>query len=302
MCNSGMLCVWKDVLTAISGAKTSTAHRMISRGVLVSNSADSESISSWLNIGENYNRYNVAVNPATVERLISLNRRFYTDHGHDFSETRRRLQPGVLRLLETLHGGESILDLGCGNGELARTLSRRGHRGRYVGLDFSLPLLEEAQRQEFAFPVQFLQADIAELSIVNDHLPLTGGWSWITAFAVLHHLPGLELRLALVRNVHDLLEQGGLFIHSNWQFLSSPRLKRRIQPWDGAGVGPEEVDANDYLLDWRVGRRGLRYIHHFDEGELAELARLGGFEVLETFYSDGENKRLSVYQVWRKAP
>jgi SAM-dependent methyltransferase len=241
------------------------------------------------------------VNSATVERLISLNRRFYTDHGRDFSETRRRLQPGVMRLLEMLPEDGSILDLGCGNGELPRTLSRRGHRGRYVGLDFSQPLLKEAQRQAFGFPVQFLRADLAELSMTNDALPVTGGWSRITAFAVLHHLPGFELRLALVRNVHALLQPRGLFIHSNWQFLSSPRLKARVQSWDAAGVAAEDVDTSDYLLDWRVGRRGLRYVHHFDEAELAELAHTAGFEVLETFYSDGENKKLSLYQVWRQS-
>jgi SAM-dependent methyltransferase len=253
------------------------------------------------NIGENYNRYNEAVNAATVERLISLNRRFYTDHGRDFSQTRRRLQPGVLRLLDVLHGDEAILDLGCGNGELARTLSRRGHRGRYVGLDFSLPLLNEARRQEFAFPVQFLQADLAELSVKNDALPVAGGWPLITAFAVLHHLPGFELRLALVRNVHARLQREGLFIHSNWQFLGSPRLKARVQPWAGAGVALEDVDAHDYLLDWKLGQRGLRYIHYFEEAELVDLAHAAGFDVTETFYSDGENKRLSMYQIWRKA-
>lgn len=241
------------------------------------------------------------MNTGTTERLISLNRRFYTEHGHDFSQTRGHVQPGVARLLDRLHGDEPILDLGCGNGELARTLSRRGHRGRYLGLDFSPPLLNEAQREAFAFPVEFVRADIAELSMIRGGLPVTGGWSWITAFAVLHHLPGTQLRLALLRNVHGLLLDDGVFVLSCWQFLSSPRLKRRIQPWESAAITPEDLDTNDYLLDWRVGRRGLRYIHHFDELELAELARLSGFDIVETFYSDGENHRLSLYEVWKKA-
>jgi SAM-dependent methyltransferase len=243
----------------------------------------------------------VAVNAATMERLISLYRRFYTDHGRDFSQTRGRLQPGVIRMLDLLHGVESVLDLGCGNGELARTLSRRGHRGPYVGLDFSPPLLDEAQREAFSFPVQFIQADIAELTMMSGGLPVAGMWSWVTAFAVLHHIPGLDLRLALLRNVHRLLDRQGTFIHSCWQFLSSPRLQRRVQPWEAAALDSGEVDPNDYLLDWRVGRRGLRYVHHFDEAELAELAHMAGFEVLETFYSDGENRRLSLYQVWKKS-
>ena len=207
----------------------------------------------------------------------------------------------MARLLDTLRGDESILDLGCGNGELARTLSRRGHRGHYLGVDFSPPLLDEAQREAFAFPVEFIQADLAELSIKNDGLPLTGGWPLITAFAVLHHLPGFDVRLALIRNVYELLNKDGIFIHSSWQFLSSPRLKARIQPWESAALASDDLDANDYLLDWKVGRRGLRYVHHFDEAELAELAHAGKFEVMDTFYSDGENKRLSLYQVWGKA-
>ena len=296
-----MLWVWNEVLTAIPGAKVSTAHRRISGGVLVSNSWESAAMSVSYDIGENYNRYNVAVNAVTSERLISLNRRFYTEHGSDFSQTRGRLQPGVVRLLDLLHRDDSILDLGCGNGELARTLARRGHRGPYLGLDFSPPLLDAAQREAIVFPAQFVQADIAELGMMGNQLPVTGSWSWITAFAVLHHLPGFQLRVTLLRNVHDLLKDNGMFLHSCWQFLSSPRLKARIQPWEAAALASDDVDSNDYLLDWRLGRRGLRYVHHFDEEELGDLARLAGFEVLETFYSDGENKRLSLYQAWKKA-
>ena len=75
-----------------------------------------------------------------TKQLLDLNRRFYTEYGREFSATRERLQTGVLHVIESLRGDETILDLGCGNGELARTLSRRGHHGSYLGLDFSLPL------------------------------------------------------------------------------------------------------------------------------------------------------------------
>jgi SAM-dependent methyltransferase len=232
---------------------------------------------------------------------MNLNRQFYDEHGRDFSQTRERLQPGVRHLLEALHDDETILDLGCGNGELARSLSRGGHRGAYIGLDFSPSLLKEAGREAFAFPVTFNQVDLAELSQVADHYSLIPNhYSLVTAFAVLHHIPTFELRLKLIREIHDLLSSGGHFMHSNWQFLSSPRLKSRIQPWSMLDLTAQDVDANDYLLDWKRGGKGLRYVHHFDEAELAELARAGQFDILETFYSDGENKRLGLYQIWRK--
>jgi tRNA (uracil-5-)-methyltransferase TRM9 len=241
------------------------------------------------------------MNSGTAERLIALNRKFYSEHGRDFSETRARLQPGVTRLLETLDKYESILDLGCGNGELARSLSRRGHRGSYLGLDFSLPLLKEAGREALTFPVNFLEADVTEVPVTLEQLSATGPWSLVTAFAFLHHIPGYDLRMNILKKVRELLEQDGLFIHSNWQFLDNPRLKARIQPWELAGFSPQDLDPSDYLLDWKRGSTGLRYVHHFDEHELSELAQAGGFEVVETFYSDGENGRSGLYQVWKKA-
>jgi hypothetical protein len=61
---------------------------------------------------------------------------------------------------------------------------------------------------------------------------------------------------------------------------------------------PEQVDVGDYLLDWRQGGYGLRYVHYFDEVELVELAQLSGYRILESFYSDGKGGRLSLYQTW----
>jgi len=283
---------------AMSGANLSTAHRMISWGVFASNCAESASTSLLLNMTENYTRYNQGVNKIITKQLLDLNHRFYTEYGRDFSATRGRLQIGVLRVIESLRGGESILDLGCGNGELARTLSRRSHHGSYLGLDFSLPLLNQAERKAFAFPVQFMQADLVssnwDVETRNDMFDI------VSSFAVLHHIPSSELRLQIIQKIHELLKPDELFIHSNWQFLNSPRLKARIQSWESIGLQETDVDANDYLLDWRRGGNGLRYVHHFDESELADLAQASGFEIIETFYSDGENKRLSLYQIWKK--
>jgi len=235
----------------------------------------------------------------TTRRLIELNREFYTRFGDSFSATRHRIQPGVRRVLAMLKGDESILDLGCANGELARELARRGHHGTYLGVDFSLPLLRDAEAQPDGFSARFLQVDLTQLSVVSDQLSVVDGWSVITAFAVLHHIPSTELRLNILRIVHQLLNSEGLFIHSNWQFLNSEKLKARIQPWEGAAISASEVDVGDYLLDWRSGGEGLRYVHHFDEGELAELAKVTGFRIMDTFYSDGEGGKLGLYQVWK---
>ena len=247
--------------------------------------------------------YNDDMNAETATRLLDLNRQFYQTFGPDFSDTRGRIQPGVRFILETLKGNESILDLGCGNGSLARELRRGGHRGAYTGLDFSPPLLEKAQ-QDMRDDYYFLQVDLAAwehrqwATDEADPVLRPSSFDLITAFAVLHHIPGQELRLEILQKVHELLKPGGSFIHSEWQFLNSEKLKRRIQAWENAGLAPEDVDANDFLLDWRGGGHGLRYVHHFDETELAALAAAGRFRIWQTFHSDGENGRLGLYQIW----
>lgn len=238
------------------------------------------------------------MNSAVAARLIELNREFYTRFGDSFSATRHRIQPGVRRVLEMLEGDEDILDLGCGNGWFARELAERGHRGAYLGVDFSLPLLRDAESYAGGFSATFKEVDITRLSVISDQF--TDNWSLITCFATLHHIPSRELRVGILGTVYQLLKPEGLFIHSNWQFLNSEKLKARIQPWEAAAIDRSEVEPGDYLLDWRSGGSGLRYVHHFDEAELAELAQATGFQVRDVFYSDGETGNLGLYQVWGK--
>lgn len=238
------------------------------------------------------------MNSAVAARLIELNREFYTRFGDSFSATRHRIQPGVRRVLEMLEGDEDILDLGCGNGWFARELAERGHRGAYLGVDFSLPLLRDAESYAGGFSATFKEVDITRLSVISDQF--TDNWSLITCFATLHHIPSRELRVGILGTVYQLLKPEGLFIHSNWQFLNSEKLKARIQPWDVAAVDRSEVEPGDYLLDWRSGGSGLRYVHHFDEAELAELAQATGFQVRDVFYSDGETGNLGLYEIWQK--
>jgi SAM-dependent methyltransferase len=242
------------------------------------------------------------MNADSAARLIEINRDFYTRFGDSFSATRRRLQPGVRRVLEMLKGDESILDLGCGNGELARELAKRDHRGAYLGVDFSLPLLREAEAQPKGFSAKFLEVDLTKRSALIDQLSVSGGWSLITAFAVLHHIPSTKIRIEILRTVHDLLNDEAKFILSNWQFLNSEKLTARIQPWDVANIKASDVDEGDYLLDWRSAGQGLRYVHHFSESELSTLAHESGFKISKTFYSDGEAGNLGLYQIWEAEP
>ena len=241
--------------------------------------------------------------PEIAQKLLNVNQQFYQTFAHPFSVTRRRLQPGVHKILERLPEEASILELGCGNGELPLQLSRKKQHGRYLGLDFSSPLLELAQEinqkiaQTSSLQVQFRSADLASLDW--DAALTKNKFEFILAFAFLHHIPSEELRAQVLDKARRLLEYNGLFIHSEWQFLDSPRLVARIQPWSTLGLSEIDVDPGDYLLDWRQGGSGLRYVHFFQAGELQRLAEASGFQIMDTFYSDGMGDRLGLYQTWQ---
>lgn len=234
-----------------------------------------------------------------IRNLIAINQQFYQTFAEEFSATRQRLQPGVQRLIETIPPETRILDLGCGNGELWQQLAAKGHHGAYTGLDFSQRLLEYA-RANNPTPQQarFLPTDLTTPSWDS---PLSGPFDHIIAFAVLHHIPGNDLRERILRKVHHLIQPAGRFVLSNWQFLNSTRWRERIQPWEKAGLDPADLEPDDYLLDWRRGGTGYRYVHYFTEQEMEHLASETGFQILETFHSDGKEGNLGLYQIWKPA-
>lgn len=232
-------------------------------------------------------------------KLIELNRSFYAEFAGAFSETRQRLQPGVQRLSGTIPAQARLIDLGCGNGELLHTLRQAGYVGDYLGIDFSPELLAQARLVEsLKEHSEFVLADLTRLE--EDVSLQDGIFDVALAFAVFHHLPGKETRWRLLEVIRRILKPDGQLLLSNWQFLNSPRLSNRIQPWETIGLSSLEVETGDYLLDWRRGGTGLRYAHQFTPDELFSLAGESGFKVVETFFSDGEAGKLGLYQVWGK--
>jgi SAM-dependent methyltransferase len=238
-------------------------------------------------------------------RLLQLNSEFYQTFADHFSQTRERLQPGVLKALENLPSEARVLDLGCGNGELALEWLSRDPAGRYIGVDSSSLLLKIAREKVQDPRVSFNVLDLANPSwpdVLEKELaiPLREHIDRVLSFSVLHHLPDAALRIRLAMQVHRILNDSGQWIHSNWNFLASKRYQARILPWETIDLSDDDVEEGDYLLDWRRGGYGLRYVHHFTPPELEALAGETGFTVLDTYHSDGEGGRLGLYQVWGK--
>ncbi|MBE0698139.1 MAG: class I SAM-dependent methyltransferase [Anaerolineaceae bacterium] len=201
------------------------------------------------------------------------------------------------------------LDLGCGSGALAQLWANQGRQGGYHGLDFSTVLLQEARELMTGVEIPAgLNIQFSEAELLSVNWPVTlprGTYDGMLCFAAMHHIPGYEKRLQLVRQARGLLAEGGLFIHSNWQFQHSPRLMARVQSWSQIGLQAEHLEEGDTLLDWRyalpgqIEQVGYRYVHRFSEDEFERLAHEGGFEIKDRYESDGEGGRLGLYQIWQ---
>jgi SAM-dependent methyltransferase len=252
------------------------------------------------------------VRSEVVERLLRINRGFYQSFADPFRATRGRLQPGVSRALESVNPDANVLDLGCAHGLLAEELAGRSHSGVYVGLDSSHPLLDSVPERLHPPRYQFALADLSDeewapiarkmlsegLAAEQNLVESSSLFDWVFAFAVLHHLPSSDLRQSTVAALRSLLRADGRVAVSAWDFLASARLQKRVVAWNTVGVSDEDVGEGDYLVDWREGGSGVRYVHHFTGDELTALAVEAGFRVSQEYSSDGENSQLGLYQIW----
>jgi SAM-dependent methyltransferase len=245
-----------------------------------------------------------------IQKLFDINGQFYQQYGGAFAETRRRIQPGVRRILNEWVSRGNWLDLGCGSGALSAEWVEKGVTGLYEGLDFSPVLIETAQAASRSY--RFQPGQQVRFAMTNFSDPDWAGvcslkaYDGVLMFAALHHIPGAETRARLLRQISALVPFGAVFIHSEWQFNRNPKLLARVQPWSAVGLSEADVEPGDTLLDWRhmqAGQEdqpGLRYVHLFSPVELSDLAKENGFEIETEFDSDGVTGNLSLYQVWRK--
>ncbi|MFN2305085.1 MAG: class I SAM-dependent methyltransferase, partial [Anaerolineales bacterium] len=175
-------------------------------------------------------------------KLLDINRAFYNHFAGSFSETRGHVQPGVQRLVNRLDLKSKVLDIGCGNGSLARALKVRNFCGFYLGADMSISLLSKAEQLLGEQPNSFYQFCLVDLATLNwkDIIP-PKSYDWIVAFAVLHHLPGDEFRKKIVQDIKCMLAPTGQVAISVWQWQNSLRLRKRVLPWFTVGLHPQEV-------------------------------------------------------------
>jgi 2-polyprenyl-3-methyl-5-hydroxy-6-metoxy-1,4-benzoquinol methylase len=209
----------------------------------------------------------------------------YDEIGSHFSRTRQKTYgsassnwPVTDTYLAKLEPGQSVLDIGCGNGKLVSGLPEGV---AYVGTDFSKTLLEEAKQ---LYPTHdFRFGNVVDLNHWKD----LGRYDAIFCVAVLHHIPEKEQQLYVLAEAKKHLKKNGFLYVTVWNLwqekfaqhhLDSAELKKQDEKW-------VEIPYNK---DWK------RFCVAFDIQTLTDLLTEAGFDVQELFYADREGKRSDV--------
>ena len=141
-------------------------------------------------------------------------------------------------------GGVSLLDYGCGAGDLMRVLAGLGARAAFTGCDVSTGMLAEAARRWPAAlgPTPALAPQDGARTPFAD-----GQFDTATISAVLHHVAPAE-RPAVYAELGRVLKPGGRL----YVFEHNPRnpLVRHV-------IARTPIDANAILLDATEVQEGL---------------------------------------------
>ena len=200
----------------------------------------------------------------------------YDEIGTHFSRTRQKTYgsnssnwPVTDKYLAKLKSGQSVLDIGCGNGKL---ISGLPEGVEYVGTDFSQTLLDEARKLHPTHDLRY--GNVVEESHWRD----LGKYDAIFCVAVLHHIPERPQQLFVLREAKKHLAKNGFIYLTVWNLWQEKYLQYQV----------DDHFEVPYNKEWK------RYCVAFDVQTLTDLMTEAGLDVQEMFYADREGKEADI--------
>lgn len=261
---------------------------------------------------------------ATAQKLAQLTSTFYVQVSDSFSATRSAPWTGWQQVLvaaglledsgDPVPGFDrlSVLDLACGNLRFERYLSdtvasKVGQSDIEVhAVDNCRALAEGADIP--GVRIRYTQLDIAEALWEERDLGAELGadaYDLVVCFGFMHHLPLVEQRARLMKELVAAVRPEGMVAVSFWHLSRSERLLRKARTNTAAAVSElaiEDLDEGDYLLGWQERTDVWRYCHDFSEEEVDALVVCVSDQACELarYSADGATANLNRYVLLRR--
>ncbi len=227
------------------------------------------------------------MNKQIQRELLEKVEKNYKDIAEQYNETRKKhlfpLWNELIKISKTVEDDKKILDVGCGNGRLLEAFI--GRKINYLGTDNCDDLLDYARKN---YPDnKFVKADILNLGTIAEY-----NFDYVFSIAVMHHLPGQDLRLKALRQLYNKTRNGGQVVFTVWNLWKHDKFGKLIWRFLLLKlIGKNKMDFGDILWDWKNSRGervSQRYYHAFTKRELRKLSKKAGFKVKKV-YTDKYN-------------
>ncbi len=207
-----------------------------------------------------------------ISREFSDSRAFI---GKEFEEFRGYLQPG-----------QTILDLGCGNGRLVDFLEKEAATWNqktyyYMGVDSSKNLLAEAKRKHPGHT--FKPGDMVKMPVKDGTIDV------LFCIRAFHHLPTVKLRLKALKEMKRVLKPQGVLILTVWNLWQKKYWPQLVKAFIRSIVTLGTYKPGDTFIPWGKAKK-QRYYHAFTMKELREMLVESGWNILELSKTDLQTK------------
>jgi tRNA (uracil-5-)-methyltransferase TRM9 len=219
----------------------------------------------------------------TQNKLLKIVHDNYREIAAQFDVTRKKyIWPELENVLSNLREGDSVLDVGCGNGRLIENLTSK--KINYLGVDSSEELIKLAKLNYS--DQKFKVLDILKLETLNQKFNL------VISVAVLHHLPSKELRLQALKQLRLVCAPKGQIIFSVWRLWDNKKYQKYLfkNIWQKITLR-SDLEFGDLLFPWKNNKGEAvseRYYHAFTKRGLKKLLASAEFKNFK-LYSDKHN-------------
>lgn len=220
--------------------------------------------------------------PEQAKKILKKVEQDYNLMAKEWDAKQIYLPPYRVKSAQKVKDGQAVLDVGCGNGILYEYLAQKSIQ--YVGTDISKNLLVFAARrakklnaeQHQKAKYEFIQGSVTKLPFQDNC------FDWVFAFAILHHVPGDELRKKAVQELYRVLKPGGRVVVTVWNLFSDyAREKFKIDSQLKEGA------SNDVIIPWKATKNKIvqRYLYAFTKVELRDFFKKAGFKKIDIKYA-----------------